>query len=195
MQVPLVRPDSVSVVPRSLAVSCVKDEHLVNLSVTVPVVVSEVYAFVNSLAGVHNHFAECSVVVVLSVCRFAVVCISVRQSYRAGDVEVELKLSVALCLEVVFHTTVEVELFEAFFVGNALIECRSMVGPEFCVGKLHEYDKTFFHTNVWLVVASERASCLYVVLAAACRLPHLVGSCGHCLHVGKLVKACSVVLY
>ena len=127
----LLRPDE----PRVLAVhvlslSGIEDEDLVHRAVPVPVVLGEIDVVVGPVAGIIDELSQVGVehrAVVLSV-----VVVGVGQAVGSHHVEVELKLSVALCQEVVMDTSLEPHfgVGEVHLVGHTVV-----VGSRIGVGE------------------------------------------------------------
>ena len=149
-QLPLVRPDGALVASGCLSPSGVEEEHLVHLSVTVPVVFGEVDVIVDSQKSRLEHLSYVGVV----VC--SVVGIASWHAHRTCDVEAQEELSVALVAEVVTHRPYESHVVtEVVLVQYAVVQSHIVTVAERHVGKLHKYDKTFFLSHIRRMVPAQ----------------------------------------
>ena len=101
----LVRPDGICATTSSLTLTSVDYVNLFHLTVTIPVVLLEVYVITLAIN-----------VIILSVCGKRTKC--VRTYYVESDVE----LAKTLCREVVADRSLEVTLAKSLLVSNAIIE-------------------------------------------------------------------------
>ena len=148
-QLPLVRPDGALVASGSLSPSGVEEEHLVHLSVTVPVIFCEVDVIVDSQKSRLEHLSYVGVVV------RSVVCIAFWHAHRTGDVEAQEELSVALVAEVVTHRPYESHVVtEVVLVQYAVVQSHIVTVAERHVGKLDKDDETLFLAHIRRVVSA-----------------------------------------
>ena len=136
------RPDTVCTSFVILSFAGVDHIHLLNIVVTVPVIVGEVYVFVGCLAGLYDHRCRVFVVVpfVPTIVRHVL-----RYSIRPHDVEGEIKLSTALIVEIVVYGAFEVAFVETLIVCYSR-EIGLVVGFfELLILKVNEDDDAFLH--------------------------------------------------
>ena len=139
----LMRPNGIFGTSISLAETCVNNKYLVHFAVTIPVVVFIVYVFISHLASLQYHVScLCIHITILGMC--AIVSHVLRQSIGTYHVEIQFKLSVTLCQEIIFHTAFESQTIgKAFFVGN-IIEHSAGVSPaELYILEIDKDDESF----------------------------------------------------
>ena len=95
-----------------------------------------------------------------------------RHGVRASDVEVELKLTVTLCQEIVAHTaTMSVGRSKVFFVGHTGIESVVMTRRKLDIAKLCQDDEAALLARIVAILSDDT-----VRTFCCCRSSHFVQS-------------------
>ena len=145
-QLVLMRPDGVGVVAVALTLPGIEHKHLLHETVAVPVVLRPVNLTGHQVAGFDHHFPRCRINVVTA--GSTIILIILRHTDRPDHVEVQLKLSVALVMEVVADATFEAAFAESPLVSHAAEEWLVVtVGKEFVL-ELSQDDKSFPQASI-----------------------------------------------
>ena len=83
----------------------IEHKHFFRYTVTVPIVFGEVHITVNGKTSLTNHLQRMLVIAFIIVT--SIIAIAPGESHWSGNIEVEQKLSTALCLEIVADTSME----------------------------------------------------------------------------------------
>ena len=191
----LVRPYRVVFAAVGLAQSGVDEEHLLHLSVAVPVVFCVVNLVVDGVEGVAQHLADVRVLVRRVA---AVVGVALGHHHRPGHVKRKVEHAAALVAEIVAHRPNEAQrlVCVVLLVENLVVKLVRALG-EAHVGEFHK------HHQALLLALVCRAGARH---AAACRraMPGLADvrllAQSHSLlpqhgHVGHFIPLCAVVFH
>ena len=147
VQIVGMRPDGFLITAVSFAHTGIDHIHLVYLAIIVPVVLLPVgHLVLGQVDGLDNHLCRTQVAAFRVVA--AVIAGFMTDRHRTYDVEVELKLSAALSLEIVGHRALELTLREALLVGNTRKQLISMLSLECLVLEVDQDNQSLFLARI-----------------------------------------------
>ena len=134
----LVRPDGLESSPLCLAITSIDDVHLIHLAVVVPVVIGKVHRAVCQSACLGHHLGRVLVITVRVV--LSVIAQLATHRDRPHDIEREIKLPIALTVEVVVNGASHVIVRISLLVEE--IEIGGVAVGHFPVGKVHQNNQS-----------------------------------------------------
>ena len=140
-QMGLVGPEVVRTCSFSLAIACKNNKHLIDLTITVPIIVGIVDVVVSMLNGFLYQLSGALVIIILY--GFAIISQLLGGCIGSHHVEVKLKLSVALGLEVVLDRSCHPKVRIAFLIEVVIKYFVGIVIGELEVLELHQNHQTF----------------------------------------------------
>ena len=136
-EVVCMRPDSIGIATIGCAFTCINDIDLIYIAIAIPVVLfpvryllfSKIHCFANHLASIH--------IIALTVI-FTIIANIFANTDRTNNIEVKLKLSTTLSLEIVCHGALEVSLRESFLIGYTIEERIVMTSLKRLILEVHQ---------------------------------------------------------
>ena len=114
-------PDGISITASRLTLTSIDDINLLNLAIAVPVVLTEVYLLLDSIASINNHL-RC-IRIILTTCVLTIIFIRMLELYGSDDIESEVELTVALVEEIIMYTSNSTVIIRiSLLVKHILIE-------------------------------------------------------------------------
>ena len=130
-----------------LTLTSVKNEDLAYLvAAFFPDIISKVNAINHSVACLGNHLSRMLIIAIKSIS--TIIRISLRQCYRADNIKIKFKLSIALIIEIISDTTNKSIGIVSFRVGYLIVQGLIVTTFEFFIRKLSKNDQSFLFPGI-----------------------------------------------
>ena len=136
----LVRPDAVIGCSEVLAISGIDEEYLIYPAVAVPVVLGEIYLCIHGLACIPDHLVY--IHILASVLVGAIISMRLPEGNGTNHIKLEVKLPIALAIEIVVYRTGHATLIVAHLVEEVIVGGLRIAYRHGEVGEVDQYDQS-----------------------------------------------------